>query len=163
MVVHVEDSREPTIKHSSPTSIGSNSVDRITAPTPSSVEDDKGSKAVLDADDGTGKATEEVAKISYRKLLDNILVAIVIVVIFGILLTPVILYYTRPDIKNPFNNITMMQSSCQKVSSRYYKSWRCKCSDQIKMVSVTKYKTLTTFIYSMTCFLKCDQDVATIC
>lgn len=75
------------------------------------------STTVFDIDDGVGTATKEILSKTYKKIWENFCLGLMIAVICGISLTPVIMYYTRPDFKNPFSFDTVQSSSCQEVSS----------------------------------------------
>jgi len=123
VIIHVEDESNgeegPASKDSSP-SIKSNSDNHVTVPQ-TTVEDDVHSNnnsvaqstTVLDVDDGGGetiKDTENKMQ-TYRKLGENICLGIAIAVVCGIMLTPVILFYTRPDFSNPFEALPT-QTSC---------------------------------------------------
>ena len=121
VVIHIDDlsgEEEPTNKNASP-SIESDTVDHISRPT---VDDNHSSNSsiaqsttVLDVNDGAGKAMKETANKTYKNLRDKICLVIVITIVCGIVSTPIILFYTRPDFNNPFENAPM-QSSCQNVS-----------------------------------------------
>lgn len=122
VVIHVEDlsgEGEPVEKDPSPDSINSSLAGHITVPTStvdgshSNISNIAQSTTVLDVDDG---AIKETIKRNYKKLRENIFLGIVIAILCGFFLTPVILFYTRPNISNPFANTTV-RTSCQKVSS----------------------------------------------
>jgi len=126
VVINVEDvsvEGEPVKKDTSPSSINSDLVDHIAAPT-STVDDSHSSSSssifksttIIDVDGGgTSNTAEETVKRNYKKLLQNICLGVVITILCGIFLTPIILFYTRPNIGNPFRNSTEW-SSCQNVS-----------------------------------------------
>lgn len=119
----LSDEKQPASKDTSP-SIESNSVDHITAPRPTSVVfDDQSnnnstaqSTTVLDVDDGADVGGKETANRSYKKLRDDIILGIVITIVCGIILTPIILFYTRPDFSNPFESV-QAQTDQHKVAS----------------------------------------------
>lgn len=120
VVDDLTDKEEPANKDTSP-SIESTTVDHDHIAVPTQLTDDSHSSSssiaqsttVLDVDDGGGKVVKEAANKSYKKLRENICLGVVIAIVCGIILTPVILYYTRPNISNPFET-----TSCQSVSSR---------------------------------------------
>ena len=124
VVIHIDDlsdKKQPANKDTSP-SIESNSVDHITAPRPASAFDDQSnsnstaqSTTVLEVDDGADGGGKELANRSHRKLRDNVILGIVIAIVCGIILTPIILFYTRPDFSNPFESVSA-QTNHQKVA-----------------------------------------------
>lgn len=124
VAIHVDDlsnEKEPVNKDTSETpSIESDTVDHISVPRPddnhSSSSSIAQSTTVLDVDDGAGAVVKKTVHKTYKKITDNIFLGIAITIVCGTILTPVILFYTRPDISNPFE-ATTMQTSCQKVSS----------------------------------------------
>ena len=123
VVDDLTDKEEPANKDTSP-SIESTTVDHDHIAVPTPITDDSHSSnssiaqstTVLDVEDGAGKAVKETANKTYKKLRENFCLVIVIAIVCGIILTPVILYYTRPDISNPFEMATV-ETSCQTVSS----------------------------------------------
>ena len=119
VVIVVDDltgKEESANKDTSP-SIASIDHDHIAVPTQtpddshSSTSSIAQSTTVLDVDDGAGRAVKETANKTYKKLRENIFLGIVIAVVCGIILTPIILYYTRPDISNPFEMLTVQNVS----------------------------------------------------
>ena len=130
VVIHIDDlsdENQPVADKDTSPSIESNSVDHITVPRPTSVFDDQSnnhsaaqSTTVLDVDDGADKDGKEIADRSYKKLRDNIILGIVISIVCGIILTPIILFYTRPDFSNPFESATA-QANHKKVNLVSYK------------------------------------------
>ena len=123
VVDDLADKEEPANKDTSP-SIESISVDHDHIAVPTQTTDDNRSSnssiaqstTILDVDDGANKVVNETANKTYKKLRENICLGVVIAIVCGIILTPVILYYTRPDISNPFEMATV-QTNCQSVSS----------------------------------------------
>ena len=109
-------------KDTSP-SIDSTEVDHITVPTHAADDTNSSnssiaqSTTVFDVDDGAGKAVKEAANKTYKKLRENICLGVVIAILFGIILTMVVLFYTRPNISNPFDEMDTMATSDQNVVS----------------------------------------------
>ena len=114
----------PKKKSTSP-SIESNTLDHAATVPKRTVEISSStlvnnSTTVLDVDDGADKDGKETADRSYKKLRDNIILGIVISIVCGIILTPIILFYTRPDFSNPFESATA-QANHKKVNLVSYK------------------------------------------
>ena len=103
----------PKKKSTSP-SIESNTLDHAATVPKRTVEIGSStlvnSTTVLDVDDGIGG--KETADKIYKKVRENIVLAIVITIVCGIILTPIILFYTRPDDINPFETNQMQAVSC---------------------------------------------------
>ena len=119
---------EKSAKKSTSSSIQSNTADHVVVAKKTTLVDSNHSinnsiarsTTVLDVD-GTDRNVKEIANKTpqtYKKLRDNICLGITIAIVCGIVLTPIILFYTRPNISNPFEN-NLMQPSCQDVSSRH--------------------------------------------
>lgn len=127
VVIHVDDlsgKEEPVNKDISP-SIKSASVDHISVPTRTVDGNNHSgnnsiaqSTAELDVDDGVDKTTKKISTETYKKIWENVCLGILIVVICGTFLTPVVIFYTRPNFENPFSFDKMQSSSCQEVSSQ---------------------------------------------
>lgn len=97
----------PLNKDTSP-SIQSTEGDHIAVPTETVVDSHSStssiarSTTILDVDDGAGRAVKQTANKTYKKIRENTCLGITIAIVCGVILTPIILYYTRPDITNPF-------------------------------------------------------------
>ena len=109
--------KEVAIKKSTSPSIESNTLDHATAVPKRAMEYSSNSVAksttILDVDDGIGG--KETASGIYKKLRENIVLALVITIMCGIILTPIILFYTRPDVSNPFETSPMQTVSSHKT------------------------------------------------
>lgn len=109
-------SKEVAIKKSTSPSIESNTLDHVTEAPKRAIEFSSNSvtksTTILDVDDGIGG--KETATGIYKKLRENIVLGIVITVMCGIILTPIILFYTRPDFSNPFETSPMQAVSSHK-------------------------------------------------
>jgi len=113
---------EPAASKDTSPSIESTEVNHITVPTHtadginSSSSSIAQSTTVFDVDDGGGRAVKEAVNKTYMKLRENICLGAVIAVIGSIILTMIVLFYTRPDISNPFDEMRAMETSDQNVS-----------------------------------------------
>ena len=124
VVDDLTDKEEPANKDTSPSIESAASVDHDHIAVPTQTADDSHSSSssiaqsttVLDVDDGASKVAKKTANMTYKGLHENIFFGVVIAIVCGIILTPIILYYTRPDFSNPFE-MAPVQTSCQSVSS----------------------------------------------